>query len=106
MLGALRALRNGPSTSEVGLIRPFRRNSSPFPPLFAIIRPFCAPDHILPAAFRPPFAALSRPLPAPPPAVRPWQAPLNGHIRADPASARAASLCWGGMRPPLVQADP
>src|ERR1700733_9835204 len=41
---------SGPWTAEAHLIRPFPRNSSPIPPLFAIIRPFGAPVRIPPRA--------------------------------------------------------
>src|SRR5665213_1037543 len=56
-----------PWFGEVGLIPPFRRNSSPYPPLFAIIHPFCGRDHRPGAAFRPPFAAPGLRPRAPPP---------------------------------------
>ena len=46
------------SLGEASLIRPFRRYSSLIPPLFAVIHPFCGPDHTHQLAFRQPFATL------------------------------------------------
>src|SRR6202044_1578290 len=99
-------LRIGPWIADASLIGPFRRNSNPFPLLFAIIRLSGDPGHIPVSASQRPSAAPCPRLRDWAPAVRPWPVRSGGHIREDPASAPAAPRCWGRRRRPPERAVP